>query len=262
MPSFKSFLDKVLRKPASEPGSFPRKVMMGNIPNSTLADARVYIRAWGERYLETPGTAAYFLQVHHGGVLFEVQEPGIGRQAYLPSVLRVLEEQAVSEETSTVRIAAARVLEIQRQPDGRLAFLLMPESYDSVTTAGVRDDGPKLVPLRQNLESLEKTGKFLVGLGIVAVILGLGFRVLVPNRETPKAALTSVPLAVFSLPIAKWQTLENYTRKGWYVREMLYQENTWQVLPGTAHPAGSPEPHTVPQHTVPQHMVPHPKAPQ
>jgi hypothetical protein len=257
MPSFKSFLDKVLRKPAPEEQEiFPRKVLMGDIPNSTLAEAVVYIQAWGERYLETPGTAAYYLQAHHGGVLFEVQEPGIGRQAYLPSVLRVLEEQTVSGETSTVRIAAARVLEIQKQPDNRLAFLLMPESYESRTTAGVRDDGPKLVPLRQNLEPLEKIGKFLVGLGIVAVILGLGFRVLVPNKEVPKAILTSVPLSVFSLPISKWQTLENYARKGLYIREMLYQRNTWQVIPGTTHHADSPE-----SYLVPRHMFTHQKAP-
>ncbi|MHB1666110.1 hypothetical protein [Thiomonas sp.] len=215
----------------------PHVVVMGLVPHASEADARAYTTAWAEKYLDAPASAALYLRRFGTGYLYELQERGIGRRAWLPSVLAKLDEQAAAGEPQAVTIAGSRVLQAQRNQD-RLGFVILPESavHDRMqTTPGVRPDGPQLQPLRESSVRWLYAGATFLGIGLVTLFAGLTARLMVPGPIRPAVV---APQAVFSLPLGQWTHLVQLARQGDYVARLEYQDNTWQLIPA---PLASPK---------------------
>ncbi len=206
-------------------------VVIGYIQNASESDATTYALAWAEKYMEAPAAAGLFLKKHQQGYLYELQERGIGKKAWLPSILAKLDALRDAGQPELVTIVQDRILQAQRSGD-RLGFVLLPESgagqYE--TTPGVRPDGPLLKSLRQEKGTWLLAGKWILSLGLVALVGGLTFRVLSPAPSEPKIR-PPTPVAIFSLPIGQWSQILRMTQTGSYIARMEYQHRTWQFVP-------------------------------
>lgn len=230
MLDFLRFRKKELEESASTTGT----AYFGYVSNANLTDAKAYASAWLEKYTESPGMAGVYLHKYGSGYLFEIQERGIGKKAWLPSILKVWDQQKESGDNQSITLVLDRIVQGQRQGE-RISFVLLPEgSYELETTPGLAADGPNLISFRPDYTTVDRLIKGLVGGSLLILFISLSFKAFMPDETTTKTK-TIPPVAVFRLPIAQWPTLMNAVNRGGYVTALRYKDQTWQeqtVSPG------------------------------
>ncbi len=207
----------------------------GYVSNATLTDAKSYVSAWLEKYTEAPGAAGLYLHKYGSGYLFEIQERGLGRKAWLPSILAVWDRQREAGESQNITLALDRTVQGQRQGE-RISFVLLPEgTLNAETTPGLAATGPALVSLRSEYSTVVRLLRWMFRGTVLILFISLGVKAFLPHSK-PESSAKVAPVAIFRLPIAQWPTLMNAVRRGDYVTALRYKDQTWQEQTVSASP--------------------------
>lgn len=213
-----------------DPGLPTDRVWLGYIPRASRTDALAYTAAWAEKYIEAPAAVGAYLHRYLDGYFFELQERGIGKKAWLPSILRVWDAQQERGEPEKIFLALDRTIEGTRNGD-RIGFIVLPEGASQhSTTPGLAADGPSLGSLRPERDALASSVRLFLFAGILVLIGSLWLRVVFPPKtEVTQPAPTTSPISVIRLPIGQWPNLVAIARRGGYVTELQYQNSTWRI---------------------------------
>jgi hypothetical protein len=207
----------------------------GYIPRASRADALAYAAAWAEKYIEAPAAVGAYLHRYLDGYLFELQERGIGKRAWLPSILQVWDTQRERGEPEQVYLALDRTIEGTRTGD-RIGFIVLPEgSPKSPTTPGLVANGPILKSLRPERDALASSVQIFMTASVLVLIGSLSLRLAFPPKSADHPIIAPAgPVSMIRLPIGQWPSLMAIARRGGYVTKMQYQGSTWQILQGAA----------------------------
>ncbi len=229
-------------------------VWFGQIRQASRADALAYVSAWVEKYIETPATVGAYLHKYRDGYLFELQERGIGKKAWLPSLLQTWDRQREAGLEEKIFLALDRIIEGARHED-RITFIVLPENQTGIATSpGLAADGPALRSLRPDMEPLEKSSKIFLTASLLILLASLGIRTLLPEHTDARLRVSAPPLSIIRMPIGQWPALLTILREGDYVSRMQYRNFTWQLVPnpreqptsggppGSAKPGETPKP--------------------
>lgn len=215
----------------------------GHVPNATLNDTKAYVSAWLEKYTDAPGAAGLYLHKYQEGYLFEIQERGIGKRSWLPSILETWDRQAKTGEDQSITLALDRTVQGQRQGE-RISFVILPEGIqDSGTTPGLAPTGPHLVSLRQDYSTIVGLARWVFRGTVLILLISLGVKAFRPHTIVRSRPMPP-PVAVFRLPIAQWPALISSAQRGDYVSALRYRDQTWQVQT-------SPSPRNGPRKSAP-----------
>lgn len=143
-------------------GDPPLKVMFGTCPG-TRSDTDALARSTVDRYMDIPDESFIYLQKNPaGGYHYEIQEGGDGH-AYLPSVIKILSQEAEAVYLTPLN---GRQVRVTMTKTGNLICSVLPaEGKNQPTT-------PDLVR-KAKMQAFASTGREWIKFSVMAFSLGL-----------------------------------------------------------------------------------------
>lgn len=210
----------------------PNRIVIDFLEGVTnKSDAIAYARGFITSHFEVPEQSGYYVQPMRDGYAYEVHEGG-SRRAFLPSILRVLENSP--EATVSVR-SGTRVLQVSKNPRGSFNSVLLPEELSSYLENVVEPDpkAPNLTPFQMDKVVWLFTGLAIGSLGALVFILSLAFFALDPSQsKLPTLNITETD----KLPLAQWQRMVAQLDGNNYIAAMRFEGGSWrfETLSNTA----------------------------
>lgn len=186
------------------------------------ADAIAYARGFISSHFDVPEQSGFYVMPYKDGYAFEVHEGG-SRRAYLPSILRRIEESPTS--TISVR-SGARVLQVSKGARDSFNSVLLPEELSSYLENVIEPDerAPHLIPFQiDNIVWLISGGVTLIT-GILVLIFAMGFYLLGPK---PVKLIMATNTPVEQLPISQWKKMTEKLNSGNYIAAMRFDNGSW-----------------------------------
>jgi len=222
--------------------SLPIRLIIGYLPSIEPKDAQAFAQGYIERHMQAIDVAGWYVQRHQNGSLYEIHEGGAGR-ALLPSILKLLE----SEPKVLIPISG-RMVVVEKDADGQISSLLMPEDFVSEPTAGVKP-GPRLRPALGDARGWLFSGGAFFVIGLLIFLLGtavhwgaryvydlgvsradagdIGNLLAIAKGDYPSRASEQV-MALKDTPVAQWPKLVNSADPR-VVKALRYEKGMWRL---------------------------------
>ena len=200
----------------------PNKIVIDFLEGvNARADAIASARGFISSHFDVPEESGYYVMPYKDGFAFEVQEGG-SRHAYLPSILRTIEESPNA--TVSVR-SGSRVLQVSKGQRGAFNSVLLPEELSSYleNVIEAQENAPALTSYQFNNVVWLLWGLGMVGVGVLLFIFTLGFFMLSP--KAPKAMVSAT--SIEQLPISQWKRMVDKLNGTNYVSQMKYENGQW-----------------------------------
>jgi hypothetical protein len=210
----------------------PNKIVIDFLEGVSIrADAVAYARGFISSHFDVPEQSGYYVAPYKDGYAFEVHEGG-SRRAYLPSILRTIEESP----TATVSVrSGARVLQVSKGPRDSFNSVLLPEELSSYLENIIepKDNAPALIPYQIDNVVWLFWGVMTLGIGILVLLVTLGFYMMSPK---PVKTRLSTGTKVEQLPISQWKKMVEKLDGTNYISQMKFDNGQWtfEVLPNDA----------------------------
>ncbi|HCM83542.1 MAG TPA: hypothetical protein PKW15_00085 [Alphaproteobacteria bacterium] len=231
----------------------PNRIVIDFLEGVTnRADAIAYARGFITSHFEVPEQSGYYVQALKDGYAYEVHEGG-SRKAFLPSILRVIED--TPEATVSVR-SGTRVLQVSKSGRGTFNSVMLPEELSSYLENVVEPDAkaPNLTPFQMDNVVWLFVGVGVGLLGALVFILNLAFFALDPSQaKLPVYNITETD----KLPLAQWQRMVTQLDGNNFISAMRFENGNWRfdLLNNTANSAPPPvQPPAAP--TTPANVLP------
>jgi hypothetical protein len=201
--------------------SLPVRVLIGYLPDITRKDAEHYVKGAAQSNFDSISNAYWHVEPYAQGFAYEAHEGG-GRLAYLPSILRILQE---SEDPVFIK-TATRTVQVEKSTQG-LSAVWLPEAEIHETTEGVVPSSKMKLVTPDAREWVYAGGMFFLA-GVVALALGLASSLVAATAYRDAQAVgihTYVPK--YPLPYTKWEDLTNSANQGDTVTMLKFENGHW-----------------------------------
>lgn len=207
----------------------PNKIVIDFLDGVTSrVDAVSYARGFISSHFDVPEQSGFYVMPYKGGYAFEVHEGG-SRRAFLPSILRMIEESP----NATVSIrSGSRVLQVSKGARDSFNAVLLPEELSSYLENVIEPDGSSSPLVAYQIDNIVWLfwGLITLGFGVLVLLLSLGIYFLSPKPPKPVESITT---PIEALPIAQWQQMLKKLDGTNFISQMKYEKDQWSfvVLP-------------------------------